>query len=203
MKAYRRALAAIALVLGALAAIVRTPQPPGSSVDIAGLARAVEREDDHVTAIELATWIKDRKPGLRVIDVRSEAEFNTFHVPTAERIALDALVSTPFTDQETVVLYSDGGAHAAQGWVFLRARGHRQAYFLRGGLADWLDDVMNPTLPPDAAPEARAAFERVAPISRYFGGRPHRETDDERAARINSSRPTVAESVARMRRRGC
>jgi rhodanese-related sulfurtransferase len=203
MSRYRRALAAAALALGALAAFVRTPAAPAPSIDVEALARAVEREDDHVTAVELATWIKDRKPGLRVIDVGSAVEFDNYHVPTAERIALDALVTTPFADRETVVLYSDGGAHAAQGWVFLRARGHRQVYFLRGGLADWLDEVMNPTLALDATPEARATFERVAAISRYFGGTPHRETDQERTARTTSSRPTVEEAVARMRRRGC
>jgi hypothetical protein len=106
----RRGLAASALVLGALAAIVRTPAPPGPPVDVAALARTVEREDDHVTAVELAAWIKDRKPGLRVIDVRSAAEFDSYHVPTAERMALDALVTIPFTDEETLVLYSDGGS---------------------------------------------------------------------------------------------
>jgi rhodanese-related sulfurtransferase len=199
----RRALAVAAVALGGLAAIVRTPVPPGSAVDIAALARAVERDDDHITAVELATWIKDRKPGLRVIDVRPSAAFDTFHVPTAERILLETLVRTPFTKHETVVLYSDGGAHAAQGWVLLRARGHRQVYFLRGGLADWLDEVMNPTLPPDATPEARATFDRVAALSRYFGGTPHRETAAEHAARAATPRPTVAEAVARMRRRGC
>ena len=91
MSRHRRALAVAMLALGALAAIVRTPVPQESGVDVAALARAVEREDDHVTAIELATWIKDRKPGLRVIDVRSAAEFDNFHLPTAERIPLDAL----------------------------------------------------------------------------------------------------------------
>jgi rhodanese-related sulfurtransferase len=203
MAHYRRALAVAALALGGLAALVRSPVPTGSSVDIAALARAVEREDDHVTAVELATWIKDRKPGLRVIDVRSAAEFDTFHVPTAERVALEALVTAPFTDRETIVLYSDGGTHAAQGWVFLRARGLSHVYFLRGGLADWLDDVMNPTLAHDATPEARAAFERVVPLSRYFGGAPRRETATDPAAQATTPRSSVADAVARMRRRGC
>jgi rhodanese-related sulfurtransferase len=203
MTRHRGALAAAALALGGLAAIVRSPVPPASSLDVAALARAVEREDDHVTAVELATWIKDRKPGLRVIDIRPAAAFDSFHVPTAERIPLDRLVTTPFSDGETIVLYSDGGAHAAQGWVFLRARGLRQVYFLRGGLADWLDEVMHPVLAPDAAPDVRAAFERSAALSRYFGGAPRRETAAEHAARATAPRPTAADTAARMRRRGC
>src|SRR4051794_25334357 len=203
MTGHRRVLAVAALVLGGLAALVRTPVPAAPSLDVAALARAVEREDDHITALELAAWIKDRKPGLRVIDVRSPAEFDTFHVPTAERIPLEALVKRPFTDQETLVVYSEGGAHAAQGWVFLRARGYRQVYFLRGGLADWLDEVMNPTLAPDATPEARATFDRVAALSRYFGGTPQRQAQAAHTPADAPSRPNVAEAVARMRRRGC
>lgn len=200
MTRYRRSLAAVALVLGALAAVVGTPAPRGSSVDIEALARAVEREDDHVTAVELATWIKDRKPGLRVIDVRPAADFERYHLPTAERMALDTLVSTSFENDETVVMYSDGGAHAAQAWVFLRARGHRQVYFLRGGLADWLDQVMNPAIAPGTPPDTRA---RVVAISRYFGGTPHDETDADRAVKSEAPRTSTAEAIARMRRRGC
>ena len=135
MTPYRRALAVAALVLGALAAIVRTPAPPGPSVDVAALARAVEREDDHVTAVELAAWIKDRKPGLRVIDVGRAAEFDNYHVPTAERIALDALVTAPFSDQETIVLYSAGGAHAERVFAEATIRGNPDRHF-EGGVVD-------------------------------------------------------------------
>jgi 3-mercaptopyruvate sulfurtransferase SseA len=54
-------------------------------------------------------------------------------------------VSAPgFAKDDTIVLISDGGAHAAQAWVFLRALGHEHVVFLRGGLGEWLDDVMNP-----------------------------------------------------------
>ncbi|HTE43628.1 MAG TPA: rhodanese-like domain-containing protein, partial [Gemmatimonadaceae bacterium] len=115
-------------------------------IDVAALAHAVAHEDDHVDAIELAGWIKDRRSDLRVIDVRSREEYDSYHVPTAEHVLLDALATTPFRAGETIVVYSEGGAHAAQAWVFLRARGYDKVFFLRGGLYEWLDQVMSPGL---------------------------------------------------------
>jgi hypothetical protein len=82
-------------------------------------------------------------------------------------------------------------------------------YFLRGGVREWLDEVMSPTLEPDAGPAARAAFQRVASLSRYFGGVPRiggvaaarsLVPDSGDASQPHSSpKPTPAE----IRRRGC
>jgi rhodanese-related sulfurtransferase len=163
----------IALVLGVAAAFAGTPDRAGSArVDIDELARAVEHEDDHVTAIELAEWIRERRPGLRVVDIRSSGEFDALHIPTAERIPLSELSKTPFRRDETIVLYSEGGAHAGQGWIFLRALGYTNVYFLRGGLLEWMDEVMSPTVDIRASDSVRKAFARVSDLSRYFGGTP-------------------------------
>ena len=103
------------------------------------------REEDHVTALELAAWIHDRKPGLRIIDVREPAEFAAYQIPAAENVPL-ARFGRVAGRRRTKRWCStpSGGAHAAQAWVFLRALGHRQVFFLRGGLGEWIDDVMNP-----------------------------------------------------------
>jgi rhodanese-related sulfurtransferase len=163
----------VALILGLAAAIAGTPdRARNARLDVESLARAVEHEDDHVTAIELAEWIRERRPGLRVVDIRSSGEFDALHIPTAERIPLSDLPKTPFRRDETIVLYSEGGAHAGQGWVFLRALGYTQVYFLRGGLREWLDEVMSPAIAPTATDSVRKAFARVSDLSRYFGGSP-------------------------------
>ena len=196
----RRVLAGIALALGVLAVFVGSPQPresaqgttPTSKLDTASvktLARQVEREEDHVTAIELATWIRERRPGLRVIDLRPPERFEEYHVPRAENLSLDSLVSQRFAPEETVVLYSQGGAHAAQGWVLLRALGHSRVHFVSGGLDEWMASVINPVLPEKMSPDDA----RVAELSRYFGGVPRRGT----TATVRSR------TVEEMRRRGC
>jgi len=150
-----RALAAIALVLGGLAPFAGSPYPP-STIDVRRLAKEVAREEDHVTAIQLANWIKERKRGLRVLDLRTKQEFDDDHVPGSELVSLEALVTkTRFAKDDTLVLISDGGAHAAQAWVFVRSLGHQRVYFLRGGMGEWRHDVLDPK----------------TPLGRYFGER--------------------------------
>jgi rhodanese-related sulfurtransferase len=168
-----RGLGILAGVLGVVAAFAGSPYAAQHGhIDVDALARAVRHEDDHVTAIELAGWIKDRRSDVRVIDIRSRDEYESFHIPTAERVSIDSLAVTPFRADETIVLYSEGGAHAAQAWVFLRALGFDKVFFLRGGLYEWLEQVMSPALQANAPAKDSAAFTSIAALSRYFGGVP-------------------------------
>ena len=142
----KRVLAAIALTAGVLAAFGER------RMDIETLATQVAREEDHVTALELAQWLRDRKPALRIIDLGEPSG-----IPRAERVDLQALVKMPFRGDETIVLVSGGGGHAAQAWVFLRARGYAHVYFLRGGADEWNAAVLSPAQPTE--------------LTRYFGRR--------------------------------
>ena len=209
-----RFLASAALCGGLLAAAAGSPyRAQHATVDVERLAGLVEREDDHVTAIELASWIRARKEGLRIIDLRSAEEFEAYHVPGAERVELKALTHTPFLPGDTIVLVSGGGAHAAQGWVFLQALGNRQTYFLRGGVQEWLDEVMSPTVAADATSDEKAAFAKAAELSRYFGGVPRVVPSRDKPAASTSARPRIHADVsvidgsrataAAVRRRGC
>ena len=174
--------AGVGLLMAVAAAFVGSPEPGGGTrANMRALADEIEHESDHVTALELAEWIRERRPALRVLDVRADSEYEAYHIPTAERIPLTALATTRFEPRETIVLYSEGGAHAAQGWVLLRTAGIRNVYFLRGGILDWLDDVMNPATSSE--------------LTRYFGG----------VAR-GAAAPLPAgatQLIVRMRRRTC
>ena len=195
-----RALAVVAVGLALLAVVAGSPTRAASgtgasaSLDAAALATEIEHEDDHVTARELAEWIRSNKPGLRVLDVRSDSEFARYHIPSAELASLTAVAARAPVPGETLVLYSEGGAHAAQAWVLLRARGHEHVYFLRGGLLDWIDDVMSPIVSGDSASYDAA-------LSRYFGGVPRSERVPAGVMPAPHAIPPSA--VERVRRRGC
>jgi 3-mercaptopyruvate sulfurtransferase SseA len=124
----------LVVVLALAAAVVRRP---ATSVDLDALARDVDLENDHVTAAQLGEWMHDRRPGLRIIDLRSDSEYTEGHIPGAEHMSLVQLRHAGFRPNETVVLYSAGGGHAAQGWFFLRASGLQHVYSLRGGADEW------------------------------------------------------------------
>jgi rhodanese-related sulfurtransferase len=128
----------------------------------------VEREEDHVSAAELARWIRDAKPSLTILDIRSDAEYGEFHIPGAKRIALTDIARMPIDSAAMYVLYSEGGTHAAQGWFLLRARGVEHTYFLRGGLYEWLDQIMSPRVP-SAMPQAQR--DSIRALTLWFGGK--------------------------------
>jgi rhodanese-related sulfurtransferase len=196
-----RNLGAGALVLGIAAPFVGSPYGASPKIDIDGMAAAIVAGDDHVSALQLARWIREKKPGLRVVDVRSPAEFAGFSIPGAENIPIQAIGAAKFAAGDTAVLYSQEGADAAQAWVFLKARGVSHAYFIPGGLADWRDEVISPVLPADASAAAVAAFEPIAELSLYFGGSP--QTGAAGSAPTRMVATNAAADLARIRRRGC
>jgi rhodanese-related sulfurtransferase len=190
----RRAFAATALALGAAAPFAGSPYlSRRSDLDAEELARIIDGGGDHVDAVELAEWIMQHRPRLRVIDLRAREAFEAGSIPTAESFTLDELLRAEFQSDETLVLYSEGGAHAGQAWVLLRALGHGAVFFLRSGAYEWADAVLNPALPVDPTVAERAAFERALRLSSYFGGTPRRDVP----------RAEYVRAVAALRRRGC
>jgi rhodanese-related sulfurtransferase len=165
-----RTLGRAAALLAVAAALVGDPAPPGVGADA---ARALATRGGAVSAVQLAGWIRDRREGLRVIDLRDFASFEAFHIPTAEHAALETLLRRGAPREGTVVLYADG-ALAAQAWVVLAGPHPTRVHWLRGGAAAWMASIGEPVLPVDATAEERGAWAGVRALSLYFGGLPHR-----------------------------
>jgi uncharacterized protein len=212
--ALSRSLVTVAAALALAAAAVDL-----QAVDARPIATEIEQERDHITAPDLAELIIGGDRALQVFDLRSRVEFDRMHIPGARHASLETLSRDPLPRDATVVLYSEGGAHAAQAWVLLRMRGYRRVFFLREGLFEWVARVMEPRLATDATALERADFIRAVEMSRFFGGSaregvPRSEvpvgywnsaahgaahgTQDVAAARGSTDR-----MVARIRRRGC
>ena len=177
-------LGAAALALGALAILSQPNRGPFVKLDTGELARIVEQEVDHVTPAELAGWIIEGRADYRLLDLRPAADFAAYHIPTAENVSLPELETYPLSPREKIVIYSEGGIHAAQAWLLMQARGYASTYTLLGGLYGWQDEVLFPTLAEDADAEERARFEGTASIARFFGGTPGTKVEGQ------SVRPT-------------
>jgi rhodanese-related sulfurtransferase len=139
-------LAALALTLAGSALIAGQPEQP----------RSAEADRPSVDAVQLATWIRDRRPGLSVLDFRSREEFDQYHIPNAEHGASSGEKSG------TIVVYLDD-----------------RPYTLRGGLDAWLADIMSPRLPANASPAQIQKYERQRSLAEYFGGQAERYGDPE------------------------
>jgi rhodanese-related sulfurtransferase/uncharacterized membrane protein YedE/YeeE len=210
-----RALAGIALALGALACIAGSPSAKSATVATTSIDTQ-PHDAAEVSALELATWIRDRRQGVRVIDLRSAESFDEYHVPTAERVPPESIGSS-FRPGQTVVFYAEDENVAAAARTRAGGGANIRALALRGGVSAWVEQIMTPTRPANATPEQAAAFDKVAEISRYFGGVPQVQSSasrpDGRATRQGSARadadpPSPSPSpdnrtLAVVRRRGC
>lgn len=187
-------LAGAALVLGSLAVVL--PEPPAGriTVDAAELARLVQSTEDHVRPRELADWVVNGRSDYRLIDLRSEAEYAAYHIPGAENIPLATLIDAGLPRTENLVLYSDGGIHAAQAWVLLRAQGFRSVRSLLNGLDGWKDEVLFPATPRDPTPEDARRFAAAVELARHFGGAPRAADTTEGASTADRTPSLTAPS---------
>ena len=106
------------------------------------LARLANREVQ-IHPAELALTMAD--DGLRtiILDVRSERDFNLFHLQEARHAPLetlpgllDELHDTP--DNAVVVVVGNDEAAATEAWRYLRAESVRSLYILDGGINNWI-----------------------------------------------------------------
>ena len=77
---------------------------------------------------------------VRLVDVRSPAEFAQGVIPGCELMPLHLLPlkAGELPRDEEIVLYCRTGARSAQACAFLQQRGFDKVYNLRGGIMDWV-----------------------------------------------------------------
>ena len=153
------------------------------------------RQDDHtVSAVELAGWIREQRPGLQVIDLRSQTDFEQYHIPGSRHSTAAAAQLTPDT-AALVVVY----AQSAEETRRLRARLERQrgarVYQLQGGVGAWLTDIMNPQPGEHETPESRLLYQKKRELADHFGGSATRFSEP--------GSMTTEQLIKRMRRRTC
>ncbi len=201
-------LAVVAFLLGALAVAGRPYAGTRTSLDARELARIVEGRVDHVTAPELADWIMQGRADYRLIDIREDTAYARYHVPGAENVPIRELPEYPLLRNERIVLYSDGGIHAAQAWFLLKAMDFPGVYTLLGGLDAWIDEVLYPAEPSVATPESTAEFERAVAVAAFFGGSPRGAREEEALQelalpRVETTSPVIVAPRQKRRKEGC
>ncbi len=138
------------------------------------IALAIISKSDHVTAEQVADWLINKRTDLQIIDLRTSEEYQQYHIPGAINIPLAKLFDDESLYQldpdNIIVLYSNGGTHAAQAWVLLRQMGI-ESYVLLGGLNYWVQAILNPKPPNDlVADEEILLYEFRKAASQYFTG---------------------------------
>lgn len=141
-----RYAAAGALVLGA-GAVVFIGQPTNtdrwnSLADTRG--QQLEQRAVQVHPGELLATIEDPKLHVVMLDVRTEADYNLFHLEDARHIPLDSLPNlVPELLKEpantVVFVMSNDETRATEAWKYLVAESVPNVYILEGGINRWLE----------------------------------------------------------------
>jgi rhodanese-related sulfurtransferase len=145
--------------------------PPDSSL-AAALAQRIAAGQDHITAAELADRLISDLRDYELIDIRDAADYASGHIrgarniPLARLFAADSLAGLPVG--RTVVVYSNGSAHAAQAALLLQLTG-REALALLGGYNYWQAYLHDPAAAGIAEMDP-AERRRYQAVSCYLAG---------------------------------
>jgi hypothetical protein len=128
---------------------------------------------------------------VRILDVRSEADFNLFHIAGAQRldpaeIASSAAVSRllSFPENTVLLLVSNEEEAATQAWKGLKASGALNLYIIEGGINKWLEVFPpEPCLQDKSASQPSGTGDQLHYSFRYAVG------TQTRAAHPDSIRP--------------
>lgn len=129
----------------------------------------------YLTSDDLAHRIIDEDPMVFLVDVRSEAEFNAYHLPGAINIPFDQILDENWNahlNQEIVdvIFYSNDDVYSEQAWALCKQQGFKNLFILEGGLNHWFETIMQPPTPLETDPiEAFELYSFRKGASIYFG----------------------------------
>ena len=130
-----------------------------------------------ISTDKMAELIISKDPALLPIDVRPEEEYNKFTIPGAVNIPLSKLLGEDAAyylglGEMEKVFFSNDDLSSNEAWVIAKRSGYKNVYVMRGGLNEWVETILQPAEPFQAAPEE--AFElynlRKATSLYFIGG---------------------------------
>lgn len=151
----------------------------------------------YITPDVVADMIIKKDPSLRLIDVRSQDDFEKFSLPGAINIPATDLLSDQYADilnQEIRmnIFYSNGTVAANEVWMITRQLGYTNNFVLEGGLNFWFDNILNPQKPASTSSDeefAKYDFRKSAGMA--LGGGGVVQVMDNQTSASASAKPAV------------
>jgi rhodanese-related sulfurtransferase len=191
----RTLLALFIIPMGLIIAAVPQNKTKPYKLTAAQLLSEANARTQYVTPEVVADMIVKKDPSLRLIDVRSQEEFEKYSLPGAINIPAPDLLSDKYTDilnqdVKMNVFYSNGSLVANEAWMITRQLGYTNNFVLEGGLNYWFDAILNPQKPASTSPDeefAKYDFRKSAGQA-LGGGGPVQVTQEPAAT---SAKPAI------------
>lgn len=175
-----RKFAIVAVVLGFLAIFGGNPQTESKTVvDTNSFISEIVNGENNICVKDLAEWIIKQKADFRLIDIRTEEQFNEYHIPLAENINISYFNEIDMPRNEKYIIISDSDILEGQAWSLLKTRDYPSVYMIKGGIDSWKNNILFPKLSLNATPEEINEFEKIKEISKFFGGNPQEGVSTE------------------------
>lgn len=193
-----RQLAALAVLLatGALIAGLAFPDGPGHA----------NEGPRFVSVLELAERIKSREE-LTLIDLREEELYEEFHLPTAVNVPLHQIQANGLEAGAANVFYSGDDLLTRHLWISLPKEVKAHSAILYGGVHDWYNYLLYPTLPLTAHGEDSVVVEKVNELTRFYGGQAEFAKDSVGASYytrdLRQAPWPVVKRTGKLMRKGC
>lgn len=137
--------AVLLIVFAGSLALMGSPTYLAPVKSVEDWGKIVKSGRDRVAPLTVGEWIVEKRPDVRIIDVRSKEQFDRYAIPGSENLPLDQLFTKDgiarLSKKGTHVLVCKDGSRAAEAWVVLRGMGY-DAYVMDGGLQSFVDQVL-------------------------------------------------------------
>ncbi|MFH1049377.1 MAG: rhodanese-like domain-containing protein [bacterium] len=203
-------LALAAFLLGFAAMFLHDPlKSTLVTVDLNDLSQKVRDKSANVNVEDLANWIIQKKSDYILIDIRNTPKYQEYSIPGAVNIFPADINKVDYPKTQKIIIYSDDALEAAQVWFVLKSKNYKGAYLLSGGIKEWTDKILFPSLSENATAEEKAKFAQSIEISKYFGGSPQLDSTGTEQSKTQVILPKVkvistpAMKTGKKKREGC
>jgi rhodanese-related sulfurtransferase len=169
----RKRMGILAIILGVLAVFIGNPQDnTKTSVNIKELSMTAGANVNTVSVKDLSNWIIQGNMDYRLIDLRTEAEYEVYNIPSSECVPMSSLTKSELMRNEKIVLYSDDDIIATQAWFILKSDGYQSVSILKKGMEAWKNEIVFPSCNCGDTPttEQKQLHAKKAEVAKFFGG---------------------------------
>ena len=158
---FNKKLAVVAFILSFFAMIFSFIFPKGLKN---------KEKPKYISVYTLAQKIKN-KENIQVIDLRKNADFKKFHIPTAKNILIKNWLKPSEESSDLLVFYSGDDFLTRKLWIQLPESIKKISTVLYGGIHDWYEMLLYPKLPINASKKDSIILKNIKTLTKYFGGK--------------------------------
>ncbi len=160
----------------------------------------------YFTPDEVAELLVNKDPSIQLIDIRSQDEYDKFHLPGAINIPLSDLLNEEYRDLldqdiKQNIFYSNSTVGANEAWMITRQLGYLNNYVLMGGLNYWAETIMNPIPPANTSPDEEIAkYQFRMGAGQALGGA---QVDETSESAVTIDKPIIKRPAKKRVQGGC